>query len=83
VCVAYEDGRRTYRNFPAVPHILDACRPVYEELPGWNENIQDARRWEALPLNAQNYLRFIEELSGVPVGIISVGPDHDMTIVRD
>ncbi len=83
VCVTYEDGRRTYRNFPAVPHILEGCRPVYEELPGWSENIQGARRWDALPLNAQNYLRFIEELSGVPVGIISIGPDHDMTIVRD
>lgn len=83
ICVAYEDGRRTYRNFPAVPHLLDTCRPVYEELPGWSENIQGVRHWDALPKNAQNYLQFIQELSGVPVEIVSVGPDHDMTIVRE
>jgi len=83
VCVAYEDGQRTYRNFPAVPHILETCRPVYEDLPGWKEDISQVRTWEALPENAQNYLYFIEELTNVPVGIISVGPAQDMTIVRD
>ncbi|MFH1012026.1 MAG: adenylosuccinate synthase [bacterium] len=83
VCVAYEDGRRTYRNFPAVPHILEACRPVYEELPGWTEPVETARTWDALPLNAQKYLRFIEELTCVPVEILSIGPEQEMTIVRN
>ncbi len=83
VCVAYEDGRRTYRHFPAVPHILEACQPVYEDLPGWTENIQNARTFDELPANAKGYLRFIEEITGAPVGIVSVGPDRDMTIVRD
>ncbi|MBM3324560.1 MAG: adenylosuccinate synthase, partial [Calditrichaeota bacterium] len=83
ICVAYEDGRRTYRNFPAVPHILEACRPVYEELPGWTEPIERVRTWDALPINAQNYLRFIEDLTQVPVVILSVGPEQEMTIVRN
>ncbi len=82
VCVAYEDGQRTYRNFPAVPHILEACRPVYEELPGWKEDISQVRVWEELPENAREYLHFIEEMTSVPVGIVSVGPAQDMTIVR-
>jgi len=83
VCVAYEDGQRTYHNFPAVPHILETCRPVYEELPGWTEDISQIRAWEDLPENALNYLHFIEELTNVPVGIVSVGPAQEMTIVRD
>lgn len=83
VCVTYEDGQRTYRHFPAVPHILEGCRPVYEDLPGWTEDIQNVRTFEQLPANAQGYLRFIEELTRVPVHIISVGPERDMTIVRD
>lgn len=82
VCVAYEDGRRTYRNFPAVPHILEACRPVYEDFPGWTEDITQVRTWEELPANAKDYLHFIEELTSVPVEIVSVGPEQDMTIVR-
>jgi adenylosuccinate synthase len=83
VCVAYEDGRRTYRNFPAVPHILEACRPVYEELPGWKEPIESARNWNDLPSNARDYLHFIEESTKVPVKIISVGADQEMTIQRN
>jgi adenylosuccinate synthase len=83
VCVAYEDGRRTYRNFPAVPHILEACRPVYEELPGWKESIERTRNWNELPSNARDYLHFIEESTKVPVKIISVGAEQEMTIQRN
>ncbi len=83
ICVAYEDGRRTYRNFPAVPHILEKCRPVYEELPGWTESIETVRSWDELPSNARDYLHFIEESTKVPVSIISVGAEQDMTIRRN
>jgi adenylosuccinate synthase len=54
---------------------------VYEELPGWNEDIRGVRRYEDLPENCRNYLKRVEELAGVPIQIISVGPDREETIV--
>ncbi len=81
VAVAYElDGVRL-ETFPAQQAGLDRCRPVYEYLPGWNEDITGARRLEDLPAAARDYLRFIEELAGVPVTIVSVGPATEQTIL--
>ncbi|MGB7389818.1 adenylosuccinate synthetase, partial [Marinomonas sp.] len=56
-------------------------RPVYVELPGWSESTVGAPNFEALPKNAQDYIRFLEEHVGVPVDIISTGPDRNETIV--
>ncbi len=80
VCVAYElDGRRTI-DFPS--HVDDLRRvvPVYETLPGWQQEITDVRRMEDLPANARAYLQRLSQLLGRPVEIASVGPDRAQTI---
>jgi adenylosuccinate synthase len=56
--------------------------PVYDELPGWQQDVRKARRWEELPLEAQRFIGQIEELSGVPVKTISVGPERSQVIIR-
>jgi adenylosuccinate synthase len=80
VCVAYRlDGAYTER-FVADGFTLARCEPIYEELPGWQEEIGDCRHREELPPNAQRYLAFIEQYVGVPIRLISVGPAREQTI---
>ena len=62
---------------------LAQVTPVYETLPGWKEDVSSCRSWEELPQAARNYLTRVEELSGAPVSIISVGPDREQTIYKD
>ncbi|MFN2227175.1 MAG: adenylosuccinate synthase [Anaerolineae bacterium] len=82
VCVAYDlDGERI-ETIPAHPAELARCRPVYETLPGWKTDISDLRSFEALPRAAQDYVAFVEDLAGIPVALISVGPARDQTIRR-
>ena len=69
------------RNFPASLKVLAQCEPVYEEVPGWTEDISGLKKFEDLPENARNYLKRIEELAQTPVEIVSVGPGRDETIV--
>jgi adenylosuccinate synthase len=81
VCVAYEyDGKRI-ENFPASRHVLDNVTPVYEDLPGWNDPVSDARSLDDLPDNARRYLTSLEELTGTPTLMISVGARRRDTIV--
>lgn len=80
ICVAYElDGQQITR-LPSSAEQLRRCRPVYETLPGWNTPVDDARQESDFPPLALAYVRRIEELVGVPVGILSVGPDRKQTI---
>lgn len=80
VCVAYElDGERIM-HFPAHVDDLRRVEPVYETLPGWEEEITEARRLEELPAKARDYLGRISELVGRPVEVVSVGPDRQQTI---
>ena len=74
VCVAYEgdDGTR-YDHVPYHQSVLHKVRPVYETLPGWGTEIDRAERLEDLPREARDYVRFVEELVGVPVTFVSVG----------
>ncbi|MBK8128444.1 MAG: adenylosuccinate synthase [bacterium] len=81
VCVAYEDGQRTYKNFPSDSRILSTCRPVYEELPGWTESLNGVQSWQDFPKAAQEYLQYIEQFTGVPVSIASVGASREQTIM--
>ena len=83
VCVAYEcDGKR-YDYFPMQQSVLYHSKPIYEELPGWKGvDITGCTSFEELPENAQRYIEYIEELTGVPCSIISVAPDLDQTIFR-
>ncbi len=79
ICTAYEiDGERT-DQFP-VSAKLDRAKPVFETLPGWKCDISSIRRFEDLPAQAREYARRIEELVGVPIGLISVGPTREATI---
>ena len=79
LCVAYElDGLRI-DTFPANIRAAARCKPVYEEMPGWKTPLGDVRSFDALPPEAQAYLRRIETLTGVPVGILSLGPRRDQT----
>lgn len=84
ICKAYRYKDQVITSYPASLKALAECEPVYEELPGWNEDITNVRSFEELPVNAQNYLRKIEELVQIPVAIFSVGPNRTQTIqLRD
>lgn len=83
ISTAYEYNGEIIEDFPADQKVLAACTPVYEILPGWSQEIDDIRNLEDLPENAKKYLKRIEELSEVPVGIVSVGPGREQTIIID
>jgi adenylosuccinate synthase len=81
VCVAYEiDGKRV-EELPASQSDFHHAKPLYEYLPGWKENISKARSVADLPKNAQEYVKFLEKISGAPMSAIGVGPGRDETIV--
>jgi adenylosuccinate synthase len=81
VCTEYElDGERITAP-PVGADALARCRPRYLELPGWSESTVGTERLDALPANARAYLRTIEDLSGVPIDLISTGPDRYQTLV--
>ncbi len=81
ICTGYQYRDTVIDRFPAGLKQLDSCRPVYETLPGWSEDISAVRTLNALPKNAIAYIKRIEELVGVPAAIISVGPGREETIM--
>jgi len=81
ICTAYELDGEVVHALPAVVEDLDRCKPIYEEMPGWDEDITGVTSFDELPVNCQNYIRRIEELIHCPVVMFSVGPDRDQTIV--
>ena len=82
ICVAYEFEGERYEEFPPHQTIFHKGTPVYEEMPGWKSEIGQARKWSELPRQAQAYVERIEELVGVPVNQISVGPEATETVTR-
>jgi len=81
VCVAYEiDGKRV-EELPASQSEFHRAKPIYEYLPGWSEDISQARLMKELPENARAYVKFLEEVSGAPMSAIGVGPGRDQTVV--
>ena len=81
VCVAYEiDGLRV-EELPASQSDFHHAKPIYEYLPGWSENISKAKSVADLPKNAQEYVKFLEKISGAPISAIGVGPGRNETIV--
>ena len=81
VCVAYEiDGERV-EELPASQSDFHHAKPIYEYLPGWKEDISKAKSVADLPKNAQEYVTFLEKISGAPMSAIGVGPGRDETIV--
>lgn len=79
ICVAYRYKGETRHAFPASLSVLAECEPVYEEMPGWHEDISDVRNLDDLPENARHYLERISQLTGIPLSIFSVGPDRTET----
>jgi adenylosuccinate synthase len=81
ICTAYEFEGKVINDFPASLDVLAGCKPIFETLPGWTEDISGMRTIEDLPENTKNYLKRIEELIETPIDIVSVGPGRDETIV--
>jgi adenylosuccinate synthase len=83
VCVAYELDGKSVHHRPASLKRLARCKPVYREMPGWEDDISAARRFEDLPPQAREYLNAIAEATSVPLSVVSVGPGREETIVLE
>ena len=84
ICVAYRKSNgEEISHYPASLVELGQCEPVYEELPGWSEDITGCRTLDELPIEAQNYVRRVSELVGVKISTFSVGPDRNQTNILE
>ncbi|KGR86801.1 adenylosuccinate synthase [Lysinibacillus odysseyi] len=81
ICTAYEYNGEIITEYPANLHIIEQCKPVYEELPGWSEDITGVRTMDELPENARRYVERIVELTGIQLMTFSVGPAREQTNV--
>ncbi|MBI4769038.1 MAG: adenylosuccinate synthase [Chloroflexi bacterium] len=80
LCVAYEADGERFSELPLGPADLSPFRAVYEERPGWEQDVRAARKLSDLPPAAQEYLRRVQGLSGAPVSLVSVGPERDQIV---
>jgi adenylosuccinate synthase len=80
IATAYRLRGKEYRDFPPSSHDFPRCRPVYETMKGWNEDLSAVRRWKDFPANAKKYLKRLEELMETPIKVISVGGRRDQTV---
>jgi len=83
IATAYRANGERYTEFPLQQRVLYDCEPEYEELPGWNVDISKVNRWEDLPAKARAYVERVEELAGVPIRTVSVGPGRIATLNRE
>ncbi|MBB3006341.1 adenylosuccinate synthase [Cupriavidus alkaliphilus] len=81
LCVGYTLDGNTVDILPRGSDAVARCEPVYEEFPGWNESTFGVKTWDALPEQARVYLKRVEEVVGIPIDMISTGPDRDETIL--
>jgi len=81
ICTGYEYKGKILNDFPASLKVLGDCKPVYETLPGWSEDISGTKEMKDLPDPVKNYLQRIEELTETPIHIVSVGPERTQTIM--
>lgn len=82
ICVGYRDGDQVLREFPAAHHVLERVEPVYETLPGWQQDTTAARNFADLPAAAQRYVLRVEELAGTDVSLVAIGPERNQIILR-
>jgi adenylosuccinate synthase len=82
VCVGYKTDAGIASTPPLLSENFGDCEAVYEDAPGWKESTVGIKRYEELPVNAKKYLERLQSLVGVPISIISTGPDREQTIVR-
>jgi adenylosuccinate synthase len=81
ICTGYRVDGKVLDMFPCGAEEAAACEPIYEEMPGWQDKTVGAKSIEELPANARAYIKRIEQLVGVPIDMISTGPDREETIV--
>ncbi|PIU31220.1 MAG: adenylosuccinate synthase [Syntrophobacteraceae bacterium CG07_land_8_20_14_0_80_61_8] len=81
VAVGYRCGATELDAVPREMSVLERCQPIYEEFPGWDQDISKVRRFAELPKTTRDYLKAIEELTGVPFAIVSVGPGREETML--
>ena len=82
ICTGYEDAQGNVSDIPPLAaEGFDAIKPVYEDMPGWSEQTYGVTEFEKLPQAAKNYIKRLEELTGVPIDIVSTGPDRSETMV--
>ena len=82
ICVGYELEGETIDYFPSSITNLSKCRPIYEELPGWQAPTTHIREYEQLPVEARQYIAKLEELTSCPVNLVCIGPGREQTIVK-
>ncbi len=80
ICIAYQNGDQKYRQLPFGVSDLSKYEPIYDEVRGWEQDIRNVRTWENLPLEARSYILRIEEISGVPINQVSVGPERSQVV---
>src|SRR6187431_331192 len=83
ICTGYKIGDRTVTEFPSDLNSCGPITPIYESWPGWTAPTKGAKSYSQLPAEAQRYIKRLEDVSGVPVGLVSTGSDRNETIVRD
>ncbi|MBF0201995.1 MAG: adenylosuccinate synthase [Desulfamplus sp.] len=83
ICTGYEYEGRTMEYFPSSIKVLERCRPIYETHPGWKTVTSKLTKWDDFPESTKKYLSRIEELSTVPIKILSVGPGREATIMME
>ena len=81
ICTGYKIGGEVVDILPYGAENITLCEPIYEDHPGWSESTVGVKKWDELPLAAQNYLRRFEALVGAPIALVSTGPDREETIV--
>lgn len=82
LCVGYEINGRRQDEIMFGPANLDSFQPIYQELPGWDEDVSNIRAWNDLPANARGYLQAISDLAGIPIRLVSVGPEREQIVER-
>ena len=82
ICVGYEIDGEPVTGVPLILERFAECKPVYEDMAGWDESTVGVTGYDSLPGNARRYLERIEELAGIPLDIISTGPDREQTILK-
>lgn len=85
ICVAYKDKRngKVYEDYPTNINLHNYLEPVYITMPGWKENLNGAKDLSELPEKAKDYLKKLEELVGIPISIVSIGPDREQTLMKE
>ncbi|HET8538944.1 MAG TPA: adenylosuccinate synthase [Anaeromyxobacter sp.] len=83
IAIAYDVDGKKLDEMPSDPELLERAKAIYEELPGWSQQVDHLRSWDDLPPNARAYVKRVEELAGVKVMGVSVGADRGQTILRE